>query len=215
MKIGVFDSGLGGRSVAAALIAALPEHEIIFRDDRDNLPYGSKTPDQLRSLVEPHLRHLENVGCEIIVVACNTVSCTILPELVGKYSAELVGIVPMIKPASKATASKIVAVCATPATLASPRYDQLKNEFGAGIQFLEPDCSDWAFMIETSTIDQQKVEDTIDEVCSEGADVIVLGCTHYHWIQDIIQRVAKGRAQVIQPENAIVNRVKSLIARLQ
>jgi glutamate racemase len=215
MKIGVFDSGVGGKSVADALKLGLPGHEILFINDADHLPYGSKTPQELKLLVHPHLQYLVDQGCEIIVVACNTVSCTVLPEMKSEYPVEIVGIVPMIKPASLSTKTGVIAVCATPTTLGSKRYAELKHEFADGIQVLEPDCSDWALMIEANQLDQQKIRTTIDTVCEEGADVIVLGCTHYHWIEDVIRDISSGRAEIIQPESAILERVQSLIAQIE
>lgn len=213
MKIGVFDSGVGGKSVADVLAIGLPEHEVLFINDVDHLPYGNKTPEELKRLVRPHLQYLVDQGCSIIVVACNTVSCTVLPEIKSEYPVEVVGIVPMVKPASLLTKSRTIAVCATPTTLASKRYAELKQEFAEGIRVIEPDCSDWALMIETNQLDQQKVRATIDAVCDAGADVIVLGCTHYHWIEDIIHTMSHGRAEVIQPESAIVERVRSLLMK--
>lgn len=211
MKIGVFDSGIGGKSVAEALSNGLPNAEVMFINDIDHLPYGNKSPDELMSLVRPRLQYLVDEKCNVIVVACNTVSCTILPDIKSDYPIEIVGIVPMLKPAAKLTTSGTIAVCATPTTLASKRYAELKKEFVPHCTVLEPDCSDWALMIETNTIDQQKILNTINEVCERGADVIVLGCTHYHWIEKIIKDCAAVRAVVIQPESAIVARVKQVL----
>lgn len=212
-KIGVFDSGVGGKSVADALQAALPDSEVLFVNDPDNLPYGNKSPEQLLGLAKPHLDYLVNQGCDLIVVACNTVSCTVLPSMKSDYKIPILGMVPMVKTASAMTTVGTIAVCATPTTLASKRYSELKEEFARDIQVLEPDCSDWALMIESDTVDQAKIKSIIDDVCSNGADVIVLGCTHYHWIEDSIKKHASGHAKVIQPEPAIVAYVKELLGK--
>jgi glutamate racemase len=212
-KIGVFDSGVGGKSVADALATAFSDQEVVFINDVDHLPYGTKSPDELETLVRPHLQYLVDQGCDIIVVACNTVSCTVLQGIKADYPAEIVGMVPMIKPASKLTTSNTIAVCATPTTLASKRYAELKQEFAGGINIIEPDCSDWALMIESNKLDRQKIRSTIDSVCENGADVIVLGCTHYHWIEEDIVELANGRALVIQPELAIIAHVTKLLGR--
>lgn len=214
MKIGVFDSGVGGLSVANAIENALPEHEVVFRDDHEHLPYGTKPPEELLGYVLPILQVMAEEGCKVIVIACNTVTTTLITELRKKIDVPLVGIEPMVKPAAQQSKSGVIAVCATPTTLASPRYKQLKQEFAADIKVLEPDCSDWSAMIENNQINNQKIVDEIEGVCNEGADVIVLGCTHYHWIEDTIKTIANGRAQVIQPEPAIVEQLKRVIARL-
>lgn len=214
MKIGVFDSGVGGLSVAKAIENALPEHEVIFRDDHKHLPYGTKPPEELLGYVLPVLQAMAEEGCGVIVIACNTVTTTLITELRKKIDVPLVGIEPMVKPAAQQSKSGVIAVCATPTTLASPRYKQLKQEFASDIKVLEPDCSDWSAMIENNQINNQNIINEIESVCHAGADVIVLGCTHYHWIEDSIKTIANGRAQVIQPEPAIVEQLKRVIAQL-
>jgi len=214
MKIGVFDSGLGGLSVANAITAAFPSEQVIYREDRQHLPYGTKTADELLRLVLPILQSMTDEGCEVIVIACNTVTTTIIGELRQKVAVPLVGIEPMVKPAAQHTKSGVIAVCATPATLASARYKQLKEEFAADIKVLEPDCSDWSEMIENNQINYHRVAERIESVCQNGADTIVLGCTHYHWIEETIKHIAGDRAKVIQPEAAIVAQLKKVITQM-
>ncbi len=210
-KIGVFDSGVGGESVARAIKVALPNVEVLYAEDKKNIPYGTKTPDELYKLVLPILNTLSKKGCDVIVVACNTVTTTIIERLRSTLPLPLIGMEPMVKPASELTKSKIIAVCATPTTLASARYAWLKQTYAKNVQVLEPDCKDWTVMIETNQIDIQKINKIIDDVCQAGADVIVLGCTHYHWIEDVIKQVAGKRAMVIQPEPAVINQLKRVL----
>lgn len=214
MKIGVFDSGVGGLSVAQAIERELPDLEVIFVNDSKHLPYGTKTPAELLGYVVPILRGLEKEGCAVIVIACNTVTTTLISQLREVISVSLVGIEPMVKPAAEQTVSKIIAVCATPTTLASKRYHELKEDFAQGITVLEPDCSDWSYLIENNQLNHQKIANTIKQVCDAGADVIVLGCTHYHWIQEQIEAIAADRAVIIQPESATVAQLKRVIERL-
>ncbi len=212
-KIGVFDSGVGGLSVARAIEKALPFCEVIFVNDTKNVPYGTKTPDQLYSLVLLILNKLSK-DVDVIVVACNTVSTTIIEQLRTALPIPLIAMEPMIKPAAAATKSKIIAVCATPTTLASDRYKWLKHTYAADIMVVEPDCSDWSAMIETNQLDRKAVSQRINQACDDGADVIVLGCTHYHWIEDIIQQVAGERAVVLQPEEPVIKQLGVVLERL-
>lgn len=214
MKIGVFDSGIGGKSIANAIKSDIAETDIVYVNDREHVPYGDKSPEQLLGFVTPILQKLERDGCQVIVIACNTVTTTIISELREIIKIPLVGIEPMVKPAAKLTQTGVIAVCATPATLASQRYTELKETYAKDIKVLQPDCSDWAYMIENNTINEQKLERQISEVCEANADVIVLGCTHYHWIEEKIKSYAKGRAQVIQPEQAVVTRLKIVLKQL-
>jgi glutamate racemase len=82
------------------------------------------------------------------------------------------------------------------------------------MQVLEPDCSDWSTMIENNQINHSKIAERIESVCQKGADVIVLACTHYHWIQDTIDNIAGDRAVVIQPEDAIIAQLKRVMAQI-
>lgn len=214
MKIGVFDSGIGGQSVAQAIKNALPDLEVIFVNDQANLPYGTKTPEQLKKLVLPILQNLVAQDCQVIVVACNTVTTTLIKDLRAELPVPLIGVEPMVKPATERTKSRVIAVCATPTTLASERYKWLKNTYAQGVKVLEPDCSGWALMVETDNIDHTKIKKLIKNVIRQGADVVVLGCTHYHWIQDEIKTATQGRATVIQPEAAIVKRLKTELLNL-
>lgn len=210
-KIGVFDSGLGGLSVAEAIKKTMPQHDVIFMNDRQHMPYGDKPLEQIHDFVLPILQKLVEQGCDCIVIACNTVTTNFITELREQISVPLIGIEPMIKPAAEQTKTGTIAVCATPRTLQSPRYSRLKQTYAADKTVLEPDCSQWAYMIEHNKVNDQKIAEQIDQLCSAGADVIVLGCTHYHWIQEKIQAMAKDRAVVIQPEQAVITQVQRVL----
>lgn len=214
LRIGVFDSGIGGLSVASAIDKAFSDADVIFVNDSEHVPYGTKSNEELLKLSLPFLEGLESRGCDIIVIACNTISTTIIGELRHKLRVPLVGIEPMIKPAAVMTKSKIIAVCATPSTLASKRYAELKNDFAKDIIVLEPNCSNWAELIEKNSIDQQQITDTINSVINKGSDVIVLGCTHYHWIEQDIKKIAGDKAIVLQPEAAIIMRLRQVLKQL-
>lgn len=212
MKIGVFDSGIGGKSVEKAINRELPEIKTVYASDPDNLPYGTKTPEELINLVIPKLKKLESDGCEAIVVACNTVTTTIIKQVREQIKIPIVAVEPMVKPACEMTKKKTIAVCATPTTLDSPRYRELLEQYAKHITVLEPDCSDWVYLIENDASDRSSIDDRIKEVCDQGADVIVLGCTHYHWIEEEIKSLAKDYGvEVIQPETALVAQLKRVL----
>lgn len=215
VKIGVFDSGVGGLSVVRAIERALPDHEIIFRNDSQHVPYGTRPTLEILGFVLPIFQALVDAGCGVIVVACNTVSTTLIGELRGAFSVPLVAVEPMVKPASELTSSGIIAVCATPNTLRSDRYRALKETYASGLTVLEPDCSDWSTMIEQQAVDERKITERINEVLDQKADVIVLGCTHFHWIEAEIAQLSAGRAIVIQPEPAIITQLTHVLATIR
>lgn len=212
MKLGVFDSGIGGEAVAAALRVTFPTADITTVNDRANVPYGEKSRADVVRLTDAAIQPLLAAACDVIILACNTATTAAIATLRARYPAQkFIGIEPMIKPAATVTTSGIIAVCATPATLASDRYRDLIATYGANLTVIEPDCHDWAHMIEHSQINHQKIADTIESVCAQGADVIVLGCTHYHWIKDDIIALTNGRAIVLEPSEAIGRRVSQLL----
>jgi glutamate racemase len=214
MKIGVFDSGVGGMSVVRAIQDELPELEVIFRNDEQHVPYGARSIEEIYKFTKPILQKLVGDGCKVIVIACNTVTTNIIMRLRGEISVPLVGMEPMVKPAAIATKTGVIAVCATPMTLSSPRYQWLKQQYAKGVKVLEPDCSEWSYMIENNRVDREKVAKIINDSCRSGADQIVLGCTHYHWIEKLIRELAKQRAVVMQPEIPVIAQLKRVLEQL-
>lgn len=212
MKLGIFDSGIGGEAVANALGVTFPRADIITVNDHEHVPYGDKTPEEVIHLTDMAIQPLLEAACDIIVLACNTATALAIETLRAKYPQQkFIGIEPMIKTAAELTKTKTIAVCATPATLKSARYRELAAQYAGGITIIEPDCSGWAFMIENDEINHQKIERIINAVCGQGADVIVLGCTHYHWIKEFVMEAADSRARILEPSEAIGRRVKELL----
>lgn len=210
MNIGVFDSGIGGKAVAAALQDTFPSATITTVNDQAHVPYGDKSPDEIRSLTDAAIQPI--LDNDVIVIACNSATTMAIDWLRERYpTRKFIGIEPMVKPAAAHTTSGVIAVCATPATLASPRYHHLKQTYAANITVLEPDCSLWARMIEDSQVNEESIRQILDELLNKNADVIILGCTHYHWIKDFIVEYVNGRALVLEPSEAIGNRVKQLL----
>jgi glutamate racemase len=212
-RVGVFDSGVGGRSVANAIQIALPNVQVTFVNDSKNVPYGTKSPEVLLALVLPILQDLARKS-DVIVIACNTVSTTLIEQLRMAIELPIIPVVPMLEDAVRLSKTTTIAVCATPTTLASEHYNNLKATYANTTTVLEPDCSEWALMIENDQVDRHIIYTQIDEACKMNADVIVLGCTHYHWIEDLIKETANGRATILQPEPSVVAEVKQALAQL-
>lgn len=211
MKLGVFDSGIGGEAVALALADYFPDATITTVNDHEHLPYGDRTIEDIRHLTDTAIQPL--LGSGAIVLACNSATAAAIDWLRTTYpNQKFIGLEPMIKPAARQTKTGVIAVCATPATLASKRYQALKRTHASSITVIEPDCSLWAEMIENNAMNEQLLSSQITDLLNQSVDVIVLGCTHYHWIkQDIIQ-LTGGHAAVIDPSDAICRRVDDLIA---
>lgn len=215
MKIGVFDSGVGGRSFVSAISSRFPDSEIIYKDDSENVPYGDKSPDELLKLTLPIFHEFEQEKCDAVLVACNTITTNIISELRQNITIPLVGAEPMIKPAAEISKTRVIAVCATPATLSSKRYAFLKEQYGSGTTIYEPDCSNWAYMIENNRQNELELKNTVDDLGSKNVDVIVLGCTHYHWIEDELRLLSAPEIQVIQPIEPILNQLERVLTETE
>lgn len=212
MKLGVFDSGIGGEAVAASLRLSFPWAQIQTVNDRENVPYGSKTTEQVIKLTEAAIQPLLDSDCDVIILACNTASAAALESLRERYpNQSFIGLEPMVKPAARLTKTGVIAVCATPSTLASSRYAWLVETYAKNTTILQPDCSRWAYMIENNQIDKTQIEAVVKNVLSQGADTIVLGCTHYHWIKDLISEIAGVEVNILEPSQAIANRVRAIL----
>jgi glutamate racemase len=212
MKIGVFDSGVGGKAVAEQLATLIPDAEILSVDDRDHIPYGSRPPEEIISLTNTAIQPLLESNCDVIVIACNTATTIAIDTLRKNYpDMKFVGIEPMVKPAAALTKTDHIAVLATPATLGSARYDTLKETWAAGIIIDEPDCTTWTKLIEDGRQSEVPIEEVVNDEIEKGADVIVLACTHYHWLKERAEKTAGTRATILEPSDAISRQIKSIV----
>lgn len=213
IKIGVFDSGIGGKAVAGRLTGLLPETEIIFVNDHKHVPYGSRPAREVQSLTEAAIQPLLAAHCDTIVIACNTATTEAIGYLRERYpNTPFVGFEPMVKPAAGRTKSGVIAVLATPGTLASTRYQHLKQTYAAHIKVIEPDCAPWATLIENNQAATVPVEATARDLLARNVDVIVLACTHYHWLKDRFVAAVNGHAHVLEPSDAIGARIEEILA---
>lgn len=212
MKIGIFDSGIGGEALKNELALRLPEANFVTINDKENVPYGDKSPEEITALTQKAIQPLLKNACDVIVIGCNTATAIAIEKLREEYpNQRFVGLDPMVKPAALITRTGTIAVCATPATLKSKRYETLKNQFASNISVFEPDCSEWAYMIESNQIQKEKIITTVEVIRRSNADVIVLACTHYHWIGQFIQELAGKDIRVIKPSDSIASRIRSLL----
>lgn len=212
MKLGVFDSGKGGAAMADRLAQLLPDAKIMSVNDSRHVPYGTRQTQEIIALTDAAIQPLLVADCDAIIIACNTATTTALPALRSTYPAQVfIGIEPMIKPATAMTQSNTIAILATPATLSSQRYHELKREWADGVTVIEPNCADWAALIEKDAIASIPIRRTVEMAVTKGADVIVLACTHYHLIKEVVQQAAGPSVKVLEPSDAIAQRIQTLL----
>lgn len=211
MNIGVFDSGIGGQAIADSLANLLPGSVIQVVNDHNNMPYGDKQPNEIIKLTKQAIKPLIDSGCNIIVIACNTATTIAIDSLRTAHpNINFIGIEPMVKPAALITRTGHIAVCATPRTLKSDRYQKLKKTWAKDINIVEPDCKNWASLIENGHSDKIEIKALVKSLINKNVDTIVLGCTHYHWIKERIVDAAGVNMTVLEPSDAIADRIKSI-----
>lgn len=211
MKIGIFDSGVGGQSFIDKIKIRFPKAEITYKEDKKNIPYGNKSSKELLNLTLPIFKEFELEKCDAVLVACNTVTTNIINKLRTKITIPLIGVEPMIKPASGMSQTNNIAVCATRATKSSLRYKYLKKTYASNLNVYEPNCDSWAYMIENNRQNELELHAMIQGMLSKKVDIIVLGCTHYHWIEEELQKLAKPSIKVIQPIDPVLKQLERVL----
>ena len=230
MKIGIFDSGMGGTTVMHAIKNFLKDEEYFYIADSKNCPYGEKSDEDLAKIVTKNVETLKNWGAKIIVIACNTATVKCIQILRKNYpEIKFVGTEPAIKLAANTNAKNIL-VMATPGTVKSERAQELLQENqkeGQKITFLP--CPGLADLIEHTIkftknyqplplTEQQKtlIKDklvSLFENISETPDIIVLGCTHYPLIKSEIQNFFKT-TKIIDGNSGVAHRTATIVNSL-
>ena len=209
--IGVFDSGLGGLSVLSAIADALPRADLVYLADTAHVPYGNKHDDFIRGRVLAIGRHLVARGCKTLVVACNTATAAAMHALRAELHVPVVGVEPGVKPAAHASLSRRIAVLATESTARSERLAHLVRDHAQGVQVRIEACPGWATRVETLNLDGEEfaaeVRAKLEPLLAEGADRLVLGCTHYSFLKPALAAACAGRAQLVDVADAVARQV--------
>jgi glutamate racemase len=218
--IGVFDSGVGGLSVLRHIRAQLPHEDLIYLADAGFAPYGDK-PEQVvaeRSLAIAQF--LLERGAKALVVACNTATVAAIKLLRMHYPAlPIVGVEPGLKPAAAASRNGKVGVLATRGTLAGDKFLQLREQIGqaSGAQFLLQGCTGLVEQIELGELDTAvttaMLTRYIAPLLEQGADTLVLGCTHYPFVQSAIEAIVAGAGNItlIDTGDAVARQLARLL----
>lgn len=214
--IGIFDSGIGGLSVAAAIAELLPDEDLFYVADNARAPYGPQSSASILSYSREITRYLLSRGAKMVVVACNTATSIALDQLRAEFpNALFVGLEPAVKPAADGNR---VGVMATKATLDSSRYLNLKRKYLTGKPVFEDPCIGLVPIIESevpgSPVLRQKLSSIINPMLTDGLDTLVLGCTHYPMVKEDIQIIAGESVRVIDPSPAAARQVQRLLSTL-
>ena len=207
-RIAVFDSGIGGTSVLAALRGRAPWADIVYVADHAFGPYGERSLDEVRSRTELLAQYLDTAGFDVIVIACNSASAAALHHLRDHLPAmAFVGMEPAVKPATEWTTSGVVAVMATQATFQGELFRSLVGKHGDEVEIIEQSCPGLAAAIDCGADAGPLLDRFLAPIIEASADTVVLGCTHYPLIADEIAEGLPDGVTIVDPSPAVARRV--------
>lgn len=216
LPIGIFDSGVGGLTVYRALHDRLPHEHFVYLGDTARVPYGTKSMATIERYAIENAQFLANHGIKLLVVACNTASATALPKIREKIGIDVIGVIwPGGRKAVEVTSDieqPRIGVIATEATVASERYVRAIHRAGSKSEVLQTACplfvslaeEGWTHEPETYSI----AEKYLAEMKAFAPDALVLGCTHYPILRDVIQETVGPNVRLIDSGEATAEEVE-------
>jgi glutamate racemase len=216
--IGIFDSGVGGLSILSGLRELLPHENLLYLADTRHAPYGPKGAAFIRDRSFAIVDFLLAQGVKAVVVACNTATAAAIAALRARYTIPLIGVEPAVKPAAALSRRGIVGVLATSGTIASDKFISLQDRFTAQVQIVTRACPGLVELIEASRFDPEAIKALLRDFTAPlremHADVLVLGCTHYSLIRELIQEVMGAEVRVIDAGLAVARETRRRLEEL-
>lgn len=210
--IGVFDSGVGGLSVLREIRRELPCEDLLYIADSAHAPYGDKPVEFIEARAATIADWLLEHGAKAIVVACNTASGAAAQRLRARIGQPVVAMEPAVKPAVACSRSGVVGVLATRQTLASHSFHTLVQRVGQGADILAQPCPGLVEQVERGEFDsaltRALVTQYVTPLLAQGADTLVLGCTHYPHLRPLIESCAGERVSILDSGAAVARQVR-------
>ncbi|HIS33756.1 MAG TPA: glutamate racemase [Candidatus Avirikenella pullistercoris] len=214
--IGVFDSGMGGLTVLKEIIKELPEEDTIYYADAGNCPYGEKSRDEIIRLTDKAVQFLLSRDVKLIVIACNTATTSAIGFLRSEYDIPFVAMEPAVKPAVLNSKTGVIGVLATKCTIEGEALKKLCRRWGEQARIIPVEGHGLVEIVEHNREESSEtyrlLSDYIGMMAKEKADHIVLGCTHYPFLEKQIKAIIGDRdIRIVNPAPAIAARVKDLL----
>ena len=217
--IGVFDSGLGGLSVLREIVRLLPHEDIVYVADSGYCPYGGKPQPQIIERACRITDFLLEAGSKLVVVACNTATIAAVEYLRANYSVSFVGMEPAVKPAVSLTSSGTIGVLATVATLSGEKLHRLLDRHAGNVRIITQPCPGLPERVEAGDLSGAATRALVKQytapLLAAGADVLVLGSTHYPFLRPLIQEIVGPGVCLLDTGEAVARRTASLLQREQ
>ena len=216
--IGIFDSGVGGTSIWKEIHKLLPLEHTIYLADSKNAPYGNKTSEEITNLSIKNVEKLIDLGCKIIVVACNTATTNAISILRESYNIPIIGIEPAIKPAALQTNSRSIGILATKGTLSSTLFSKTTKEFTKDISVVEIIGEGLVPLIESGNLEGSEMVELLKKytkpMLKANIDYLVLGCSHYPYIIPQLKKILPENVKIIDSGEAVAKQTKTVLQSL-
>ncbi|HET7833610.1 MAG TPA: glutamate racemase [Gallionella sp.] len=214
--IGVFDSGVGGLSVLREIRRELPHEDLLYVADSGHAPYGDKPGHRIEARAIAISNFLASRRAKAIVVACNTATSAAVSTLRARFTLPIIAMEPAVKPAAAHTRSGVVGVLATNGTLGSANFARLAARFGTDVNILVQACPGLAEQVEAGDLAGDRtralLKKYIAPLLKQGADTLVLGCTHYPFLTPVIRELAGPEVAIIDPAAAVARELRRRLA---
>jgi glutamate racemase len=211
--IAVFDSGVGGISVLKHIHHLLPSEHLLYVADSFHAPYGNKSAAEVQARCFAIADFFIERNAKALVVACNTATASAIDQMRAKYSLPIIGMEPAVKPAAEASRTGIIGVLATTGTLQSAQFAALLESYGRNVEVVTQACVGLVECVERGELRDDSTKALLRKYCQplldEGADTIVLGCTHYPLLKSLIQEVVGADVVLIDTGDAVASQLKS------
>ena len=212
ITIGVFDSGVGGLSVLQHIRQQLPDAQLIYVADSAHVPYGDKPPEYIAKRSHALTEFLIGKGAQAIVIACNTATAAAAASLRAQFKLPIIGMEPAVKPAVLATKSSVVGVLATIGTLESARFAALLEKYAGKVQIVTQGCPGLVEQVEKGALYSAETRALVQRytapLLQQGADTLILGCTHYPFLAPLISEVVGEKIALVDTGAAVARELQ-------
>ncbi len=210
------DSGVGGLSVLREIRHQLPGESLLYVADSAHLPYGDKTPAFVRQRVNHIAESLIDLGAKALVVACNTATAAAVESLRERFAVPVIGMEPGIKPAVLSSKRKVVGILATEGMVQSNRMRELVQRFANGVEVVIQPCPGLVEQVERHALHTPEtsrlLQGYLAPILERNADTLVLGCTHYPFLQPLIEQLVGPKVTVINTAAAVARHLQHRLA---
>lgn len=215
--IGIFDSGVGGTSVWKEIYNLLPNENTIYLADSKNAPYGNRPQEEIINLSIKNTKVLIEMGCKIVVVACNTATTNAISMLRKTFDTPIIGIEPAIKPAALNTTSGKIGILATKGTLGSSLFAKTSKEFSGNAQMIEVIGEGLVPLIEAGDLESDHLRalliQYVKPMIEAEVDYVVLGCTHYPYLIPLLKEILPSEVTIIDSGKAVARQTQSILLK--